>query len=76
MVNISVPFPDDLREQAESAARERGLALDEFVRLCVSNSVAQKRTADPLFADKEVFSGEAPTDLARNHDHYLYETKQ
>ncbi len=28
--------------------------------------------ADPLFADGEVWSGDAPIDLARNHDRYLY----
>jgi hypothetical protein len=76
MVNIVVPFPEDLREQAESAARERGLTLDEFVRLCVSKSVTQNIAADPLFADKEVFVGEAPTDLAKNHDRYLYENEK
>jgi hypothetical protein len=73
MVNIVVPFPDELREKAEFAARERGLTLDEFVRRCVSSSVAQNRASDPLFADTEVFVGEAPTDLAENHDRYLYE---
>jgi hypothetical protein len=74
MVNIVVPFPDDLRSQAEAAAREQGLSLDEFVRNCVSRSVAPNRASDPLFADTAVFTGEAPADLAQNHDHYLYET--
>jgi hypothetical protein len=76
MVNIVVPFPEDLREQAESAARERGLTLDEFVRLCVSNSVTRNSSADPLFADKEVYVGDAPIDLASNHDRYLYENEK
>lgn len=74
MVNVNIPFPEDLREQAETAARERGLALDEFVRLCVSKSVSQSVATDPLFADKQVFAGDAPADLSRDHDHYLYET--
>ena len=73
MVTISVPFPEDLREKAEAVARERGLTLDEFVRRCVSMTVGQGRAADPLFADKEVFAGDAPSDLAKNHDRYLYE---
>jgi hypothetical protein len=74
MVNIVVPFPDDLQRRAEAVAHERGLTLDEFVRRCVSNFVAQNRAADPLFTDTEVFVGDTPTDLAENHDRYLYET--
>ena len=76
MVNISVPFPDDLWDKVEAAARERGLPLDEFVRQCVSTTVDPSRVSDPLFADKRVFSGETPADLAENHDHYLYEMEQ
>jgi hypothetical protein len=73
MVNISVPFPDDLREKAEAAASARGLSLDEFVRMCVSATVSQNRAADSLFADAEVFTGDSPADLSDNHDKYLYE---
>jgi hypothetical protein len=47
--------------------------MDEFVRRCVSMAVDQDRATDPLFADKEVFVGDAPSDLAENHDRYLYE---
>ncbi len=73
MVNIVVPFPDELRTRAEAVARERGLTLDEFVRRCVSTTVAQGNAIDPLFADTGVFVGDAPSDLAKNHDRYLYE---
>ena len=72
MVNLSVPFPEDLWDKAEAAARERGLALDEFVRRCVSTTVDKNRANDPLFADRAVFSGDVPSDLAENHDQYLY----
>jgi len=73
MVNLSVPFPDDLWGQAEAAARERGISLDEFVRRCVSTTVRQNRANDPLFADRAVFEGDVPPDLSANHDHYLYD---
>lgn len=72
MVNISVPFPEDLREKAETAARHCGLTFDEFVRRCVSTKVNQNRATDPLFADRQVFAGDAPSDLSENHDQYLY----
>ena len=74
MVKVFVQFPDDLHERAEAAARARGVTIDEFVRQCVSTSVESRQSTDPLFADAEVYTGDAPTDLARNHDKYLYET--
>ena len=72
MVNISVPFPEDLRDKAEAAARQRGLTLDEFVRRCVSTTIDHGRMRDPLFTDKEAFAGKVPSDLSENHDRYLY----
>jgi len=30
-----------------------------------------RRSADPLFAEKEVFTDYGPPDVARNHDKYL-----
>jgi hypothetical protein len=72
MVHLNLPFPEDLRDKAEAAARERGLTLDEFVRRCVSTTVGQNRAADPMFSDDRVYSGNAPSDLAENHDQYLY----
>lgn len=76
MTDIFVPFPDELREKAEAAARERGIPLDEFVRLCVSATVNRDRAADPLFGDKSVYSADAPQDLSENHDRYLYEADE
>ncbi len=73
MVNISVPFPEELREKAEAAAHERGMSFDEFVRRCVSTNLNQIRATDPLFADRQVYTEDAPPDLAENHDRYLYE---
>ncbi|HEX3601016.1 MAG TPA: hypothetical protein VHU84_12780 [Lacipirellulaceae bacterium] len=70
MVNISVPFPDDLWDKAEAAARQRGLTLDEFVRRCVSTTV--DRAIDPFFTDRAAFDGDVPADLAEHHDRYLY----
>ena len=73
MVNISMPFPEDLWNKAEAAARLRGISPDEFVRNCVSSTVNQNRATDSLFADRAVFDGDVPSDLSENHDHYLYE---
>jgi len=71
MINVHVPFLDDLRAMAEDAARERGIPLDEFVRQCVSSKIKKLRTADSLFLDNEAYVGEAPADSAEEHDRYL-----
>lgn len=72
MVQILVSFPDDLGNQAEQAAQQRGIAVDEFVRQCVAATVGKDRSQDPLFADIAVWTGEAPSDLSARHDDYLY----
>lgn len=76
MVNISVPFPEDLWGKAEAAARERGLSVDEFVRRCVSTTVSRSRANDSLFADRTAYEGDVPPDVSENHDRYLYEDDQ
>lgn len=72
MTEIIVPLPDDLRTDAENAARAKGVALDEFVRTCLANTLRRSRANDPFFADLEVFRGDAPSDLSVRHDDYLY----
>ena len=71
MVEVIVPFPEDLHGKATAAAQERGQSLDQFVRGCVVSAIS-KRAEDPLFANISVFQGDAPSDLSQNHDEYLY----
>ena len=56
---------------AEVAAKENGLPLEQFVSQCVARTVA-KRSDDPMFANISAYEGDAPTDMAANHDDYLY----
>ncbi|HEY0512084.1 MAG TPA: CopG family transcriptional regulator [Thermoanaerobaculia bacterium] len=75
MTTLTIPFPDDLKEEAERTAAERGTSLEEFVRETVERRL--KRLAlpwseDPFFADKEVYEGPTPADLVERHDDYLY----
>ncbi|HEX6963315.1 MAG TPA: hypothetical protein VF175_15720 [Lacipirellula sp.] len=55
---------------AESVPDE-SLSIDEFVRSCVRDALIRERCSDPFFADLAVFRGDAPSDLAGNHDYYL-----
>ncbi|MBA4105377.1 MAG: hypothetical protein C0485_06430 [Pirellula sp.] len=71
MTHISVPLSDDVRRLAEIAAEESGLPLDQFVSLCIARTVT-KRSDDPMFANITAYEGDAPTDMAENHDEYLY----
>ena len=71
MSEITVILPDELKSQAEHAARVNGLSLDQFVRHCLSMSLTE-RAKDPIFADLSVYAGDAPSDLSERHDDYLY----
>ncbi len=68
--NISLPV--ELIEKISREATARGVSVEEFVRLSVEQSLAESASRDPLFADDAVFDGDAPADLAVNHDEYLY----
>lgn len=75
MVQITFTAPEAVRDLAVIAARQRGVSLEEFLVRCVASSVGYERSSDPLFAGLEEWTGEAPDDLAANHDEYLYGDK-
>ena len=68
-------LPVDLKVRAQHRAREQGLSLGEFLRRSIAAALAdtsKPRKADPLFSDDAVYEGPVPSDLAANHDDYLY----
>ena len=68
----TLEIPDDLKIKAEEAATARGLSLDDFIREILEWALSQSEESDPLFSDDAVYAGDAPTDLAADHDRYLY----
>ena len=72
MVATTLHLPEELRQLAEVVAQSRGMSLDEFVCDSLKASLGQSAGADPFFADKAVFDGDAPDDLSEKHDRYLY----
>ena len=70
MAALTIQVSDALHEKAMLAAQQRGLSLDEFIQLCLSSVVDRER--DTLFSDSAVFSGDVPSDIYKNHDHYMY----
>jgi hypothetical protein len=75
MVRTTVMIPRELRIRSARRARERGMSFGELVRESLAAEVDSVRAdpkADPLFADRAVYRGSAPTDLSVDHDAYLY----
>jgi hypothetical protein len=75
MVRTTIMLPAELRHRSARRARERGLSFGELVRESLSTELDRKatpRAADPLFADRAVYKGRGPRDVAAEHDAYLY----
>jgi len=77
MRRTTVMLPGELRRRAFRRAKERGVSLGILVRESLDSTLPpapENAAADAFFADRAVFGGKAPRDLARDHDRYLYET--
>lgn len=76
MHRTTIMLPDELRRRAHAVAREEGISVGELIRRLLVESFRDRGLVaeeDPLFADAAVFAGEAPSDLAAEHDRHLYE---
>ena len=68
-------LPPDLRNRAEQRCRQLGISFGELVRRALDEHLSRNGSgsvSDSLFADGAVYSGHAPSDVAQNHDDYLY----
>lgn len=76
MKRTTVMIPEDLKIQAVKHANLAGISLGGFIRKALERALeppnGDKLADDPFFTDRVVFNGETPSDLARNHDEYLY----
>ena len=68
-------LPEDLKQKAQRSADSRGISLGELVRECLSyrldTEIESRRRTDPVFS-APAWEGDAPRDLAEEHDRYLY----
>jgi len=71
-MNTHISLSPDLKAKVEREANARGMSLSEFVRESLETAIAQDRSNDPLFSDDAVHRDDGPTDLASDHDEYLY----
>jgi len=68
-------LPDDLKERAQSLAKQRRVSFGELVRRLLWREVDTARRpepTDPFFSDSAVWEGPTPGDVAERHDDYLY----
>lgn len=76
MHRTSILISGDLRREAEAVAKRRGITLSELIRrqlaLAVRRGSKPGRGADPLFKPRRLARRTHPSDLAANHDAYLY----
>jgi len=77
MVRTTIMLPSELRLRSTRRARQRGLSFGELVRESLAAELERGEGSagagdDPLFADRAVFRGRAPKDVAKEHDAYLY----
>jgi len=76
MQRTTIMLPPALKLEAQQLARDKGISLGDLIRQALTALLREDRqgqVADPLFADTAVWSGDAPEDLSRDHDRYLYE---
>ena len=76
MLRTTLMIPPALKARAQQRARELGISFGQLVRQAIEESLqtseTDRREADPLFADRAVFTEETPADLSTDHDRYLY----
>lgn len=72
VIRTTIMLPATLKARAHQRARELGVSFGELVRESLAHAVAPDPREDPLFFDEAVFDGDAPADLAADHDRHLY----
>jgi hypothetical protein len=76
MKRTTVLLPAELKNRAEQSAGRLGISLGELIREALAErllALDRPRSEDPLFKEPAYFHGPAPSDIAENHDDYLYE---
>lgn len=74
MTQIVLDIPELYTQRLKNAAEFRRKTIEETVLYAIRKLIEtdEQYENDPLFSDNAVFDGDAPQDLARNHDTYLY----
>lgn len=72
MRRITILLPNELHRRAEREAKVLGISLSELVRRCLALDGEPATSERPRFFARQPWTGTGPTDIAANHDTYLY----
>lgn len=81
MDKTTILLPRKLRLAAQKRAKQFRISLGELIRRKLEEEVQQplpesERSKDPMFAGFDalgIWEGEGPSDMATNHDAYIYD---
>jgi len=65
-------LPAELFGQIDAAAQARGMSVDAFIQTSLKQALSTPPDSDSLYSDTAVYRGDEATDVAANHDKYLY----
>ncbi len=69
----TIMLPPELKRRAAKRAKEQGVSFGELVRESLTAALTgAAEVEDSLLADRAVYRGKTPRDLAAEHDRYLY----
>jgi hypothetical protein len=71
MHRTTIMLPADLRRKADREAKSLGISLSELIRRRLSEGGGGEDIR-PRFYARQPWQGPGPSDLAANHDQYLY----
>jgi len=76
MERTTIMLPRDLKLRVAQYAKKEGISMGELIRnvmdAALNHPPQNNFNDDPLFSDNVFFTGDAPNDISKNHDKYLY----
>jgi hypothetical protein len=72
MHRTTILLPDELRRSADREAKALGISLSELIRRRLAADKEESPAERPRFFSRQPWTGQGPTDVAANHDTYLY----
>ena len=72
MHRTTIMLPADLRRKADREAKALGISLSELIRRRLGAGDLPEPGAKPKFFSRQPWAGAGGTNVAANHDQYLY----
>lgn len=72
MHRTTILLPLDLHRAAEAEAHKSGISLSELIRRRLAPSRQKHPPSPPAFFSRKPWGDSGPSDMAADHDRYLY----